>query len=71
MKVEFEWRIVPVEGDSLSSTVIERLVGYDQYNEFGPMPSAVAASFVAARRKTVERLATTRLGAIKLIQRLH
>lgn len=71
MKVEFEWRIVPVENTvgSLSVVVVvERLIGHDTHNEFGPMPAAVAENFVIARRKVIERLATNRLNAIKLIQ---
>ena len=69
MRVEFEWRIVPVDnvvGRRPVVVVIERLIGYDKHNEFGPMPAEIAPAFVSARRKFVERQARTRHNAIKL-----
>jgi hypothetical protein len=66
-RVEFEWRVVPSEVQpSLAVYVIERLVGHDDFNKFGPMPHAVAQSFVVARREFVRRNITHHYQALKL-----
>lgn len=66
MKVDFEWRIVPQVGPTHTAYVIERMVGLDSWNEFGPMPVAVAEAFVRIRREFVRRNITSQHEAIKL-----
>lgn len=69
MKVDFEWRIVPAEGhSSQAGYVIERLQGYDYYNQYGPMPIAVCNAFVMARRNFVRKRITTRYEAVRVFE---
>jgi hypothetical protein len=69
MKISFEWGIVDHGNGTV--TVIERLVGSDHKNEYGPIPGQVAESFVRARRDFIHRVVTTRAGAIKIFEPTH
>jgi hypothetical protein len=69
MKVEFEWRVVPhgLPGPFGQAVwVVERLVGHEAVNQFGPMPEKVARSFVTARRQFINRNIKRRYQAIQL-----
>lgn len=64
-RFEFEWRISDPDEDG-KVYVLERLAGTDKKNEYGPMPSSVAESFIKARRAFVHRTITTRTGAMQV-----
>lgn len=66
-RVEFEWAISEPDENNLVQ-IRERLAGTDLCNLYGPLPKAIAESFIRARRDFIYRTITTKLQATKIFE---